>query len=288
MEWLENLQNAVNYIEDNILEDDNLTAENISRQIYSSEYHFRTIFRVITGYAIGEYIRNRRLSLAGEELLLNDISVLDLAVKYGYDTAESFTKAFTRFHGVSPSYVRKKREGVKTFTRIILKVEAEGGSVLNYSLEEPGEITLVGYSERFPESTLEENNQLIPEFVKRCCDEDFSGLQQLAKVGVFANAVLGYRHDVDGELCYTFGAANDEKVLEEKYDVVNIPDRRWLRFPCEGETEQAMQKLWYRIYTEFLPFSSYRIDECVTLEVSYCMNGENRKYLYLPVKTDKR
>ena len=120
MDWLVNLQRAIDYIEEHLLEDAFVTGENISKQIFSSEFNFRTIFRVITGYAIGEYIRNRRLSLAGEEIINSKQSILDIALKYGYDTPESFTKAFTRFHGVSPSHVRKNGTGLKTFTRIIL------------------------------------------------------------------------------------------------------------------------------------------------------------------------
>jgi len=107
MDWLDNLQKAINYIEEHLLEDEMITDMNISHEIYSSTDSFRTIFRVITGYSVGEYIRNRRLSLSGEELIQSGHTILDIALKYGYDTPEGFTKAFSRFHGVTPSYVRK-------------------------------------------------------------------------------------------------------------------------------------------------------------------------------------
>ena len=118
MDWLDDLQKAINYIEEHLLEDEMITDMNISNEIYSSTDSFRTIFRVITGYSVGEYIRNRRLSLSGEELIQSGHTILDIALKYGYDTPEGFTKAFSRFHGVTPSYVRKNRTGLRTFTRV--------------------------------------------------------------------------------------------------------------------------------------------------------------------------
>lgn len=287
MNWLESLQTAIDYIEMHLLEDELITGENISNQVFSSEYNFRTVFRVITGYALGEYIRNRRLSLAGEELINTSTTVLDIAVKYGYDTAESFTKAFQRFHGVSPSYVRKNRRGLKTFTRVILKIQAVGGSTLDYSVEQMKEIRLVGYKKAFPDTDYEENNQRIPAFVQQCCDADFDGICKLASEGIFTDAVLGYRYDIDGSMWYAFGVNSQVEDIPEVYSVVEIPARKWLKFYCEEPTKEGMQHLWYRIYTEVIPCSSYHITDNETLEVSYCRNGKNERYLYMPLKEDK-
>lgn len=280
MDWLVNLQKAIDYIEEHLLEDSLVTGENISKQIFSSEYNFRTIFRVITGYAIGEYIRNRRLSLAGEEIINSKQSILDIALKYGYDTPESFTKAFTRFHGVSPSYVRKNGTGLKTFTRIILRVQAVGGSVLDYSIEELGEIHLIGYEKSFPGDDLEDNNKQIPHFVNACCEKDFDGICSYGIEGIFQDAVLGYRYDRDETLWYAFGVAGDTLDVSPPYVSKTIPAKKWIRFRCE---EENIQNLWYRIFLEFMPFTSYRICTNETLEVSYCMNGRDELFLYLPL-----
>lgn len=109
MDWLDNLQKAINYIEEHLLEDEMITDMNISHEIYSSTDSFRTIFRVITGYSVGEYIRNRRLSLSGEELIQSGHTILDIALKYGYDTPEGFTKAFSRFLELRPLMLEKIR-----------------------------------------------------------------------------------------------------------------------------------------------------------------------------------
>ena len=129
LNWTEGLINAIDYIETHLIDGEVLDQNTIARQAYSSPDNFRKVFHLITGYTIGEYIRNRRLSLAGEELISSNRTVTDIALEYGYDTPESFTKAFTRFHGNSPTYVRNNKSGLHNFTRIVLRVTADGGSM---------------------------------------------------------------------------------------------------------------------------------------------------------------
>ena len=283
MNWLESLQESINYIENHLLDKNMTSASEIANEIYSSEYNFRKIFSVITGFTVGEYIRNRRLSLAGEELITNDISVLDLALKYGYDTPESFTKAFTRFHGVTPSYVRKNKCGLKNFTRVVLKVDVGGGNILDYSVVELDKLRIVGYSKVFGNHEFEENNKLIPTFVKACYDADFDGMMAMATDSIFGESILGYRNEVEGELCYTIGVYSERMDIDGKYNVMEVPAGKWLRFRCETPTSEGMQKLWYRIYTEFMPFSAYRFADSVTLEASCGLDGAKETYLYMPL-----
>lgn len=287
MNWLEDLQQAIDYIEEHLLEPEMITSQKVAKEIFASEYNFRTLFRVITGYAVGEYIRNRRLSMAGEELLEGDSTVLDIAVKYGYDTAESFTKAFTRFHGQSPSQVRKSKSGVTTFTRMVLKVQACGGSRLDYSIEELPAMCLIGYEKAFNAAEIEGNNAEIPKFIRECYKADFEGVVAREESGKFKDAVIGYRYDKVGIMYYAFGVIGYSELPEDRYKSLEIPKRKWLCFPCENGGADTMQNLWYRIYTEFMPFSSYEVEHDRTLEVSYCRNGRNEKYLYIPLRPDK-
>ena len=283
MNWMESLQNAINYIEAHLLEDDLISAEKISGQIFSSECNFRTLFRVITGYSLGEYIRNRRLSLAGEEIINSGQTILEIALKYGYETPESFTKAFTRFHGVSPSVVRNQRQGLKTFTRVILKIQAVGGSILDYSIEELDEIRLVGYRQSFPNLELQENNREVSAFVQGCCETDFDGICSLAGNGKFADAVMGYSCDEHEYLDYMFGVDSEKEPESSHYACKVLPAGKWIRFSCEDASPEGMQNLWYRIYTEFMPCCSYELRDRETLEVSYCRNGRNERFLYIPL-----
>lgn len=104
MDWIIGLQKAIDYIEDNLTE--TIDYEMVAAQSFSSSYHFQRVFRILCGFTIGEYIHNRRLSLAGTELATSDAKVIDVALKYGYGSPDSFAKAFQKFHGILPSQAR--------------------------------------------------------------------------------------------------------------------------------------------------------------------------------------
>ena len=132
MDWISGIQKAVDYVEAHITED--LDYNKIAKQAYSSPFHFQRIFSILCGYTLGDYIRMRRLTLAGNELASTNEKVLDIAVKYGYDTQESFSRAFTRFHGVSPSQVRNGAN-LKSFSRLFVKLTMDGGHMTDYRIE---------------------------------------------------------------------------------------------------------------------------------------------------------
>ena len=104
MDWIQGVQRAVDYVEAHITEP--IDYEEAAKQAYSSSFHFQRVFSILCGFTLGDYIRMRRLSLAGNELASSGIRVIDAALKYGYDTPESFSRAFTRFHGVTPSQAK--------------------------------------------------------------------------------------------------------------------------------------------------------------------------------------
>lgn len=147
MDWVTGIQNAINYIEDHITEE--LDYEAIARESFSSAFHFQRVFSILCGYPLGEYIRNRRLSLAGTELARGRERVIDVAYKYGYDTPESFAKAFQKFHGISPSQARSSGASLKSFSRLSIKISLEGGSFMNYRIEEKPAMQLTGCKRRF-------------------------------------------------------------------------------------------------------------------------------------------
>ena len=125
MNWIQSMQNAISYIEKNILDD--LSVDKIAENVYSSSANFQRTFSIITGMTIGDYIRNRRLTLAGQELYKTKGKAVDIAIKYGYETAESFTKAFFRFHGVTPSIAKKSNEHIKYFAPLSIDIYIRGG-----------------------------------------------------------------------------------------------------------------------------------------------------------------
>lgn len=111
MEWVSAIQDAIEYMEKHITDD--ISAEDVANQVYMSSFYFQKGFSMMCGYTVMEYIRNRRLALAGGELATTDAKVIDIALKYGYDSPDSYSKAFTRFHGISPNIVRKGNTMIK-------------------------------------------------------------------------------------------------------------------------------------------------------------------------------
>lgn len=159
MEWIAGIQRAINYIEDHL--QDEIDYEAVALQSFSSSFHFQRVFSILCGYTLGEYIRNRRLTLAGAELQDENVKVIDVALKYGYESPDSFTKAFQKFHGILPSQARSKKAVLKSFSRVSIKITMEGGHVMNYRIEEKPEMILTGYKKRFSGTPAERFEKIV-------------------------------------------------------------------------------------------------------------------------------
>lgn len=147
MDWVAGMQRAIDYIEAHLTE--KINYDTVAAQCFCSSYHFQRVFGILCGFTIGEYIRNRRLSLAGSELATTDIKVIDVALKYGYESPDSFAKAFKQFHGILPSQAKNSGITLKSFAPLVLKISLEGGTAMNYRIEEKPEMILTGYKAHF-------------------------------------------------------------------------------------------------------------------------------------------
>lgn len=157
MDWIIGIQQAIDYIEDNLTE--TIDYEEVAKQCYSSNYHFQRVFSILCGFTLGEYIRNRRLTLAGRELATTNAKVIDVAMRYGYESPDSFAKAFQKFHGILPSQARNNGSNLKSFSRLVLKFSLEGGTTMNYRIETKPALTLLGYKKRFNGTPYDEARQ---------------------------------------------------------------------------------------------------------------------------------
>lgn len=146
MDWIMGIQQAIDYIEQHLTSE--VDYEEVAKQSYASPFHFQRVFSILCGYTVGEYIRCRRLTLAGQELASTRDKVIDIAAKYGYESPESFANAFRKFHGISPSEARKGGK-LKFFPPLSIKISLEGGTVMNYRIEEKPAMLLTGYKRRF-------------------------------------------------------------------------------------------------------------------------------------------
>ena len=154
MDWITGMQKAIDYIEANLTEE--IDYEKVAAESFSSSYHFQRVFSILCGYTLGEYIRLRRLSLAGAELANGKEKVIDIALKYGYDSPDSFAKAFHKFHGITPSQARADGSMLKSFSPLSIKISLEGGSIMNYRIETKPQFTLLGYKKRFEGTPYDE------------------------------------------------------------------------------------------------------------------------------------
>ena len=271
MKWIKGLQNAIKYIEKNIDNDDAINIKLVANQAYCSESYFKKVFSILTGISVSDYIRNRRLSLAGEELVLSDIKIIDLALKYGYETPESFTKAFTRFHGHTPSFIRQNRVCLKSFNPICIKISLDGGSTLDYEIINHSPIRILGKSKIFGSDSTEENNINIPSFCKDCYnDNEFRKIFGLSNEDEFKGYIMGFRDELEdnNELRFTLGVSYNGNDAYKDLSIIEIPAMKWAKFKCIGERPKAVQDLWFRIYTEIMPFSSFELLDNITLEIS--------------------
>lgn len=260
MDWITGIQKAIDYVEEHITEE--IDYEEVAKRAYSSSFHFQRIFAVICGFTLGEYVRNRRLSLAGSELLTTDAKVIDIAMKYGYDAPESFSRAFTRFHGISPSQVNK---GVclKSYSRLSVKLILSGGSTMDYRIETKEAFKLIAKKTRV--SCKEEMTTAeISDFWAKCGrDGTFPELcKYISKDNIFGDNIVGVCFGKDAaeeDFPYGIGAPYNGKAIEDKDFVVEtIPKHTYVIFKCVGKMPEAFQKLYKQIYTEFFPASEYQ------------------------------
>ena len=281
MNWTKIIEDAIRFIEENITEE--LTVGRIAQEVNTSAFYFQKGFSMLCGYTVGEYVRMRRLSLAGEELTSSDIKVIDLAMKYGYDSADSFTKAFTRFHGNTPTDVRQNGASIKAFAPVHIKLTLDGGKTMEYRIEKKPAFTVMGVSKIIDYG---DGYSTIPKF----WDEVFADP---------ANKIMGvYGVCLDDEIQgdqfrYMIADDFDEEIAKaEGYEVKEIPEYTWAVFPCRGAMPQALQSVNTQVFNEWLPASSYEIAagfniEFYTDEKKYPKGVQDPEYyseIWVPVK----
>ena len=135
MDMVNSIQKAIDFIEDNICDD--LKFETVASQAFLSPFHFQRLFSIVCGMTLGEYIRNRRLSFAGIDVESTNTKIIDIALKYGYESPESFSRAFTRFHGMPPMTVRSQKGHINSFAKISVQ-SILGGNTIMQRLKERG------------------------------------------------------------------------------------------------------------------------------------------------------
>ena len=261
MDWITGIQKAIDYVEAHITEP--IDYEEAAKRAYSSSFHFQRVFSILCGFTLGEYIRWRRLSLAGSELLQSNEKIIDLAMKYGYDTPESFSRAFTRFHGIAPSQAKNNSAVLKSFSRLSVKLILNGGNTMDYRIETKKAFKLIMKKKKVSRSQ-ELTAAEIGEFWKKCgSDGTIESLcKYIPEENIFKDCIVGAsfgKDATDEEFPYAIGAMyNGLPVEEEDLIVEEIPAHTYVVFPCVGKMPESFQKLYQQIYSEFFPSSEYQ------------------------------
>lgn len=241
MNWLESIEKAIDYIESHL--NDDFSIEDVAAYVYMSSGYFQKAFSMLCGFTVSEYIRNRRLAEAGMELLSSNEKIIDIALKYGYDSHDSFTKAFSRFHGATPSAVRRGGWTLKAFTPLRLQFILGGGYIMDYRIEKQPEFEVLLKVEAdrltyWSKTNLNEN-QLRMISTKQKCDELYRDM------------------------------SNDPERLDG-FELYSFPAATWAVFVAKGSSRaDARQKTYDQITKEWFPQTNYQLDNTYSIVISY-------------------
>ena len=291
MDWITGISKAIDYIEEHITEPTDYARA--AKEACSSPFNFQRVFALLCGYTLGDYVRMRRLTLAGEELLSTDAKVIDVALKYGYDSPESFSRAFTRFHGVSPSAVRKGA-AIRSFSRICVKLILTGGSIMEYRIEKKQAAKIICRRREFTKPGDDYTNREIPEFWNECGrDGSIQKLCGYIKDSAQFKGLLGVCFSTemtDSGFSYGIGAEYDGESDPQDFEIVEIPAYTYAVFTVRGKMPDAFRETYRKICTEFFPQSGYEYGNGVEIEVYPSADVQNPDYtceIWIAVKPKK-
>lgn len=244
MKHLETVRRAVDFIEAHLGED--ITASDAARAVYLSPFYFSREFTAISGYSVGEYIRGRRLYLAALELVRTDARVLDVALDAGYDSPESFTKAFRRQFGASPAEVRRARRVPKPFLPLNITEQVQGGTKMDVRIEHMDAFKVVGVSRRFPGETGYRDIPAWYDELEAAAKTD----PALAALGSVAVCV-----DDNGTEDFAYWAARPYigGAVPAGQAVLEVAAHTWAVFTATGPLPGALQTVNTAIFGEWLP-----------------------------------
>lgn len=278
MEWIERLNEAIGYIEENLAGE--IDYEQLGRIACCSSYHFQRMFSYMAGMPLSEYIRRRRMSLAAVDLQGGDAKISDVAAKYGYSSPTAFNRAFQSIHGIAPSAVRAEGVSVKSFPPITFRIIVKGVGEMNYRIETKESFRITGVSVPL-EKEIERNFAVIP---SKWQEISVNGtLQRLIQMmDTEPMGVLGVS-TCNGEEAWRYYIAVSSSKEGEGLEEYIVPAATWAIFPGEG-TNESIQELERRIVTEWLPTSGYEYADAPDIEVYISPDPQNAKYeVWIPV-----
>ncbi|WP_434799299.1 AraC family transcriptional regulator [Terrisporobacter vanillatitrophus] len=281
MEWLDKLNESIEYIEDNLEGD--IEYEKAAKLACCSTYHFQRMFSYIAGVTLSEYIRNRKMTKAAVDLQ-NGEKVIDVSLKYGYDSPTAFNRAFKKVHHICPSTAQKEGTCLKSYSPISFKITIKGVEEMEFKLVKKEAFRVVGVHTKLT-NNFDENLIEVPKLwqestkngklqeILSLCDENSYGVLGL-------NACNGEEKDWK----YYIAVATDKPAPEGMCEYI-VPPCTFAVFANQGPMPQSIQDLEKRVLTEWMPTSGYEFAECINIEVYLDESTENGKFeVWLPVR----
>ncbi|MEN1760397.1 AraC family transcriptional regulator [Anoxynatronum sibiricum] len=286
MDWIKQLNEAISYIEENLTGE--ISYEAISKIAGCSVYNFQRMFSYIADKPLSEYIRNRRLTMAAFDLMNSKERIIDISLKYGYESQDSFSRAFRSFHGVLPSGVRNKIVQLKSCPKLSFQINIQGENHMNYQIEQWPEFKVMGILHKVKTSTALDvipqiwknawKDGTMKRFVENFPDYRPAGFLGIAEGGKWGdseemNYIIGVTSHVDVPECIHIHAFEGMKEF-------SYPIATWAIFEANGELPSATQKVYKQFYTEWLPSSGYELADLPVIE---CYMQENRQEVWIAV-----
>ncbi|CEP80016.1 AraC family transcriptional regulator [Paraclostridium sordellii] len=281
MEWLEKLNEALQYIEGNL--DGEIKYEKAANIACCTTYHFQRMFSYIAGTPLSEYIRNRRLTKAALDLQ-NGEKVIDVAIRYGYESPTAFNRAFQKIHNVSPSVAQKEGTFLKAYPPISFKITIKGVEEMEYRIVKKEEMRIVG-AKALLEKNVEENFNTVPMLWQEVAQS--GKIMEIASLmGPDSKGVLGVSACMDYlDKWEYYIAVETDKETPKGLEEYTIPACTWAVFLGEGQMPTAIQDIEKRAITEWLPTSGYEYADAPDIELYLNQDPMNSKFeIWIPIR----
>lgn len=294
MEWTAALKTAIGYMERHLLDD--ISAEDVALEVHVSPFYLQKGFRILTGCSIGEYIRCRRLYLAALELRVGSDKIIELAAKYGYDSPDSFAKAFRRFHGASPMQVKRDAAAIKPFLPLKITLQVQGGRGMDVTFQKRKSFSVIGFShfvsfeepyERVPALWDEfREKYAVPLFAKAQPENETE--RAICECGVGGLGVCVDDAQESGGFHYMIAGRYRGGGVPAGMALYEIPELEWAQFRCVGSMPGALQSVNTKIFREWLP-GNERYEIAAGLNVEWYSRGDTgapdyESAIWVPVK----
>lgn len=286
MNTLAQWNDAMAYIEKNLMFD--IDPSQISRISGCSEYHFRRMFSFLAGMPLGEYIRRRRLSVAGLILQKESVKVIDLALQLGYESPEAFSKAFQVMHGVTPSQAKKANTELKVLPPMTFQLTIKGGLEMNYRVVEKDGFNIVGFKKRITMQFKGINTQ-IDSLVQKLTPQVIDELKCLCDVepkGILSVSANFDERTTEGSQLDQYMGVATSKAASNGYDILHVAASTWAVFKVVGTFPDAIQDTWSQIYAEWFPASGYELTggpELLWNEAPDTSSPDYKSEIWIPV-----